>query len=439
MLTKDDTDLLCRVGPGTPMGNLMRHYWIPAARSAELPTRDGAPLRVRLLGEDLVAFRTTSDQIGLLAHGCPHRGASLFYGRNEDDGLRCVYHGWKFDAAGACVDMPSEPPECDFKKKVRATAYPCVERGGVIWTYMGPHRTPPPLPDLEANMDPESLAVTVQWACNYLQALEGDIDAVHFAVLHTGHLTPADTQEGSYLYYQLMTPVPRCVVVDTEFGTCYGACRPTDSDETYYWRIGNALLPFYTQVPSGTLAVNRIVRALVPMDDEHTMVFTMIAPPAGGYEPKPSEIPGRGYGDIERRPDSTDWYGRSRLRADASNDYLLDRDAIRRGETYAGLPDLIAEDQAVTESMGPISDRSQEHLGTSDVMIIRTRQRLLKAVRALRDRGEVPPGVDDPTVYRQRSGAVILPRSVDWFEGTRALRKAFVTHPAATVSETVAG
>src|SRR5207247_4931971 len=135
------------------------------------------------------------------------RGASLFYGRNEHDGLRCVYHGWKFDVAGACVDMPSEPPECEFKKKVRATAYPCTERGGILWTYMGPRGTPPPLPDLEANMDPESLAVTVMWSCNYLQALEGDIDTVHFAVLHTGHLTPEDTQEGSYLYYQLMTPV----------------------------------------------------------------------------------------------------------------------------------------------------------------------------------------------------------------------------------------
>src|SRR5438105_1749767 len=154
MLSTEDNELLCRVGPGTPMGNLIRRYWIPACLSSELPNPDSDPLRVRLLGENLIAFRDSNGQVGLLGNHCPHRGASLFFGRNEEAGLRCVYHGWKFDVTGQCVDMPNEPAESNFKHKIQALAYPCQERGGVIWTYMGPRSAPPPLPDLEPNMLP---------------------------------------------------------------------------------------------------------------------------------------------------------------------------------------------------------------------------------------------------------------------------------------------
>src|SRR5438874_7943906 len=152
MLTREENELLTRTGPGTPMGELLRRYWVPALLAEDLPEHDGAPLRLRLMGEDLVAFRDSSGRVGLLAEHCAHRGASLFFGRNEEDGLRCVYHGWKFDCSGACVDMPSEPEESNFKSKVRAVAYPCVERNNVIWAYMGPRPTPPPLPDLEPNL-----------------------------------------------------------------------------------------------------------------------------------------------------------------------------------------------------------------------------------------------------------------------------------------------
>src|ERR687897_490333 len=158
MLSKEDNELLCRVGPGTPMGELMRQYWLPGALSSELPERDGAPMRLRLLGENLIAFRVTSGAIGVVQNSCPHRGASLFFGRNEEDGLRCVYHGWKWDVSGACPDMPSEPAESNFKSKVHARAYPTRERNGIIWAYMGPREVPPPLPDMEANImntDPE--------------------------------------------------------------------------------------------------------------------------------------------------------------------------------------------------------------------------------------------------------------------------------------------
>lgn len=438
MLSRQDNELLCRVGPGTLMGDLMRQYWIPAARSAELPAPDCPPLRVRLLGEDLIGFRVSCGRVGLLANHCPHRGASLFYGRNEENGLRCIYHGWKFDVTGACVEMPSEPPENAFCHKVKARAYPCTERAGVIWTYMGPRTTPPPLPELEGNMDPASRVFTVQRACNYLQSLEGDIDTVHFAFLHTGHMTPEDAFEENFLQHQFSQRAPRYAVRDTEYGTCYGAYRPARNDDTYYWRIANFLFPFYTQVPGGALATKRAVRAWVPMDDEHTMAFTMVAPSrAGEVDPERLKPGGRGFGTAEMLPDTTDWYGRSRLKADASNDYLLDRDEQKRGESYTGLPGLVVEDTVVTETMGRIFDRSQEHLGTSDMMIIRTRRRMLEAAHALRANGVVPPGAEDPSVFAQRSGGIILPRAADWFEATTDLRKAFLDHSEERVRETI--
>ncbi|HEY0583624.1 MAG TPA: Rieske 2Fe-2S domain-containing protein, partial [Chloroflexota bacterium] len=186
MLNKEDNELVCRVGAGTPMGDLMREYWIPALQTEDLATPDGDPLRVRLLGEDLVAFRDSSGQVGLVATNCPHRGASLFFGRNEEGGLRCVYHGWKFAVDGSCIDMPNEPAESDFKSKVKAVAYPCREKNGIIWTYMGPRQTPPPLPELGWSLVPATQRQSLRYAraCNWLQALEGDIDSSHVNYLH---------------------------------------------------------------------------------------------------------------------------------------------------------------------------------------------------------------------------------------------------------------
>ncbi len=192
MLSTQENDILCRVGPGTPTGNLMRQYWLPALQAKELPSPDCAPLRLRLLGENLIAFRTTSGAVGLMQNSCPHRGASMFFGRNEEEGLRCVYHGWKFDVEGNCVDMPSEPAESNFRTKVHATAYPCIERNGVIWTYMGTRETPPELPMFEANMmaNGEMTVQNVFRECNWMQALEGDIDTSHLSFLHLGAVSP---------------------------------------------------------------------------------------------------------------------------------------------------------------------------------------------------------------------------------------------------------
>ena len=192
MLSQEDNETLTRVGPGTLMGNLLRRYWLPGALSAELPEADCPPIKVRLLGEDLVAFRDTSGRPGLFVQSCPHRGASMFFGRNEENGLRCVYHGWKFDTSGACVDMPSEPAESNFKSKVRIRSYPTHESGGIIWTYMGPPEKQLPFRDFGSDSVPRE-----QWRaskmlsyCNYVQAMEGNLDTAHisYPVSYT-HLT----------------------------------------------------------------------------------------------------------------------------------------------------------------------------------------------------------------------------------------------------------
>jgi phenylpropionate dioxygenase-like ring-hydroxylating dioxygenase large terminal subunit len=426
MLSREDNELLCRIGPGTPMGALMRQYWVPAALSSELPDLGGAPLRVRLLGENLIAFRTSSGAVGLIQNQCPHRGASLFYGRNEGEGLRCVYHGWKLNAAGRCVDMPAEPAESNFKDKVRAVAYPCLERGGLVWAYLGPRPTPPPLPALEPLLASDCSIQIYQRECNWVQALEGDIDTCHTVFLHLGGVEAEDAPPGTWARYALTDRAPRYAVTDTDFGVMYGAYRPAEAD-TNYWRIANFLFPFYAMVPTGVLGLEARARAWVPMDDEHTLALTI-----GRGAPRQSRNAGRQVVvPPETLSNTTDWYGRFRCVANAGNDYLIDRKA-QKTTSYTGIGSIFLQDQAVTESMGAIYDRTEEHLGTSDMMVIRTRKRLIDAARALRDAGTIPPGVDDPGVYAVRSGGAVLPRDADWIEATKELRQAGVEHPQLT-------
>ncbi|HEU0167584.1 MAG TPA: Rieske 2Fe-2S domain-containing protein, partial [Chloroflexota bacterium] len=413
MLSREDNELICRVGPGTPMGTLMRQYWVPALLSSELPSPDSDPMRLLLLGEKLIAFRDTNGKVGIVQNHCPHRGASLFFGRNEEAGLRCVYHGWKFDVTGQCVDMPNEPAESNFKAKVRAVAYPTQERGGVVWAYMGSRATPPPLPDLEGNMLPEGeYNVTVtQRECNWLQALEGDVDTSHLAFLHRGSVRPDEVLEGSFMYWTLTHPAPYYQVLDTDYGAMYGAYRAATEGQEY-WRVAHFLFPFFTMAPGGLLGTSKGVIARVPMDDTHTLNYQMGPRMRMRVDSGPGSTATRG-GDntpIAFRtpllPTTTDWCGRFRTEQSAANDYQVDRQLQRanRGvDGYAGIRGGNMQDQAVTESMGPIYDRTQERLGTSDTMIIRVRRRLIAAAKALRDSGITPPGVDTPEVYRQRS------------------------------------
>lgn len=427
MLRAEDNEYITRVGPGTPMGALMRQYWVPAMLSSELPRPDCPPVRVLLLGEKLIGFRDSLGRAGLLGNYCPHRGASLFYARSADCGLRCVYHGWKFDVDGRCVDMPSEPPDSTFKNKVRATAYPCQERGGIVWAYLGPRETPPPLPDLEANQlaEDETQVIAISRDCNWLQGLEGDIDTAHIGFLHFGSEDAGDAPPGTFRYYTLKDRAPKYAVLDTEYGSMYGAYRPAGPGQ-YYWRIAQFLFPFWTMTPTGLLGKQIIARAWVPMDDEHMIMFFMLPK----LPPEVAALRARqGAKPTKLLPNTTGWLGRFRPEANESNDYFLDRGAQERDEEYSGIEGIHMQDQAITESMGPVYDRTQEHLGSSDAMVIRVRRRLIAAARALAESGAAPPGVDQPEAYRQRSGGVILDADADWVEATRDLRQAYTEHP----------
>jgi hypothetical protein len=323
--------------------------------------------------------------------------------------------------------MPNEPAESDFKTKVRARAYPTRERGGVVWTYMGPRDDPPPLPDLEPNSLDDSAELTdaIQRECNWLQALEGDIDTSHFSFLHFGAQTVDQTRPGTFQYYVLKDRAPRYSVLDTDYGAMYGAYRPAEPGYTY-WRIASFLYPFYAMIPPGVLGKQIVTRAWVPMDDEHTMFFNM----QGGGTRRPVGPSGAaGITGLEKLPNTSDWYGRFRLVSNSQNDYRIDRQRQRDGLSFTGIPGIHTEDQAVTESMGPIYDRTIEHLSSADAMVIRVRRRLLEAARALDEKGVVPYSVEHPEVYRQRSGGVILPDGADWVEATAELRKAYVDHP----------
>jgi len=265
MLKREENELITRVGPGTGMGETMRRYWMPTLLSSELPHADSDPLRVRLLGEDLIAFRDTNGKIGMIQNNCPHRGASLFFGRNEEAGLRCVYHGWKFDLSGQCIDMPNEPAESDFKTKVKAIAYPTEEKAGIVWTYMGPPDKQPPLPDYEWMRAPEGwMHVSKTFEnCNWLQSMEGGLDTSHSSFLHR-NLDPEGLKNP-----RVRSTAPRLEVLNTDYGYMYASIRNLPQDKQNFVRIYHYLMPFYQLRAGGpsTSVGNTDGHMWVPIDD----------------------------------------------------------------------------------------------------------------------------------------------------------------------------
>lgn len=399
MQPQDSVDLT-RVGPGSVMGQLMRQYWLPAATSSEV-LADGDPVRLLILGEKLIAFRDSGGRVGVMDQRCPHRCASLFLGRNEEGGIRCVYHGWKFDVTGRCLDMPNVPPHKDFKEKVHAKAYRTAERNGLIWVYMGEKQEEPPaLPVIEANLIADSDIWCLQRECNWLQALEGDIDTSHVGFLHVGMLGPQDLDENHPMRPTVINRAPDYEVRDTDWGSMYGAFRLND-DGQMSWRVAHFMFPFWTQTPNGKFSTRAIARAWVPMDDNHCMLFDI----SGGVdEGNPAYISKRKNGEplyekFAYEPNTTDWYGRWRCRDRQHNDWGIDRQSQRSGKQYTGIGNITVQDQAVTESMGPITDHAHEHLSPTDQMIARTRRIVLLAARAWRHQSVPPPGSDRAGVY----------------------------------------
>ncbi len=419
MLSRTDIDLLCRVGPGTPTGNLMRQYWLPALYSWELEP-DGAPQRVRLLGENLVAYRDSNGAPGFIAESCPHRGASMFFGRNEEGGLRCVYHGWKFDTSGACVDMPNEPAESNFKHKIKATAYAGADWGRVIWIYMGPRQDDPPaLPLWEWCTVPETQLQHQHkgvYECNYMQSVEGELDSSHAPFLHS-RLHAEDTGKFGSFTKDLQ---PHLEVMGTDAGVLYGARRVED-DGHYYWRSTQFLFPIYGMFPGGGDDGAVPLSIYVPIDDEHTLHWGLKWHPTKpfGGDGKPHTEPFKASGELVQglgpvKPEQKGkWFANWWTEADIRNDFKINRTA-QKLKTYSGIGAGRLQDTAMIVSMGAIMDRTREHLGTADATIIRVRRRLMQAAIALRDRGETPPGADNPQAYRKRSCMAVLPKEADW-------------------------
>jgi phthalate 4,5-dioxygenase len=418
MLTREENELLTRIGPGTAMGTLFRRFWLPVLLAEELPEVDGPPVRLTILGEDLVAFRDSDGQVGLLDAYCPHRRAHLFWGRNEECGLRCVYHGWKFDVAGNCVDMPSEPPESRFKEKVHQTAYPTREAGGLIWAYMGPpEHQPAELPQLEWARVPASHRVVTKrlQETNWAQAVEGGIDSSHVSFLHTWIKPPErlpDVLRGAAQQrYMAADTSPRFTVKAADYGMLIGARRNAE-EESYYWRITQFLLPSYTMIP-GALEPGQPVsgHVWVPVDDERVWTFSMTWNPDRPHTPAELEEFARGEGihtrvDAEYRP----------LR-NRENNYQIDRQ-VQKTSTYTGITGISEQDMAVQEGMGTVVDRSREHLGTSDTAIIAFRRLLLKLARDLQ-KGQEPAAATNPDAYRVRSASIVLEREQEFDQGAK--------------------
>ena len=424
MLSKEENELLCCTGPGTPMGHLFRRFWLPVALSRELPKPDCPPVRLRILSEDLILFRDTKGKVGLLARYCPHRGASLFFGRNEEDGLRCVYHGWKFDVTGACVDMPNEPAQCSFKHKIRQTAYPTREAGGVIWAYMGPQAAMPELPQLEWALVPESHVYVHKrfQHCNYLQNVEGEVDSSHVSFLHR-EFRPEKFNAaiaGQMLLAQAKDRAPKFLVEETEYGLAIGARRNWDADH-YYWRLTQFLMPSFTLIPSEAGSPINFTAA-VPVDDMNMVGFTatwLPDRPMNDDDIRTIESWAGAYAEVDPRTFEPV--------ANRANDYLLDRER-QRTENFTGMRGIREEDMAVQEDQfgGPIADRCQEHLGTSDGGVIALRRRLLTAVRNLEGGHELAEPRSGG-VYRVHPVADIVRRDIAFEELARSTVPAAVT------------
>jgi phenylpropionate dioxygenase-like ring-hydroxylating dioxygenase large terminal subunit len=446
MLSVQDNELLTRVGPGTPMGELMRQYWTPALPSSEFPEPDSPPKRMRLLGENLVMFRDSSGRVGCVAEACPHRGASLFFGRNEEDGLRCVYHGWKFDVSGACVDMPSEPAESNFKSKVKARAYPTRDVNHMVWVYMGPREVPPPFPAFEINtLPPENVmppSIMMEEA-NWLQNLEGDTDSNHLDYLHSrldayrlrmfGE-QPAEPPGNGLFNMVWSDKIPRLDVRTTPYGCYYSAKRNWDADPRYEWhRINQFIFPFHTMI-TGNDGVT--LRSFVPLDDEWAMLITQRGSLTQRIHDMGVAAPinlEKSIGFVERTSDPRTYFY---TKANKHNDYWRDHEA-EKTKLVCGVPPVgNLQDRAMTELMSNdkgevIYDRSHEHLGSLDVMVIAVRRQLLRAVKAMRDDGVLPPNVDDVSLDRIRHATVILPKGADWVAETEALRDSDAGMPVA--------
>ncbi len=429
MLTQEKNDLICKTGPGTPMGNLFRCYWVPALLAEELPEPDCPPVRVQLMSEYLIAFRDSEGKLGLIDEFCAHRCVSLWFGRTEDNGIRCPYHGWKYDINGQCTDVPSEDPE--YAKNIKLKSYPLVEKGGILWTYMGKPENQPPLPEYEVCTLPEEQRFISKryQESNWLQALEGGIDSSHVSFLHSHNLEKDPLFKGTKgNKYNLSDLKPVFEVEDYDGGLVIGARRNAEDDQ-YYWRITPWLMPFFTMVPPrGDYPVHG--HFWVPIDDNNCWAWSFDYKPNRPLtdEERNSMAAGAGI-HCDYTP------GTYIPRANRANDYLMDREAQKAGDTYSGIEGIAIQDSSLQESMagidpetgerkawGGVCDRTFEMLAPTDRGIMLARRKIFNAIEAFQNEGEIPQGVD-PESHKIRSVSVLLPRAEKFIDGAKEALK----------------
>lgn len=412
MLTQEDNILLTRTGPGTPMGELFRRFWQPVALSRELLEPDGPPIRLKVMDEALRAFRSTDGTVGLVSPRCPHRGADLFYGRNERGGIRCVYHGWKFGVDGRCHELPTldpGPARQKAEQNVRLLAYPTREHNGFIWGYLGPKEHMPPFPELEFTTLPESHTYVSKklQQCNWAQACEGGLDTAHFSFLHmalddgadaTAKLLTKVSSNTDTVRWMRNDGAPRFTILDHNAGLVLGAARRGDPDEIY-WRISQFLMPNHGLTPNAFAGENYHGQCWVPIDDVSCWIYNYTWNPDRPLTEAERTRFANGSG-IHAEVDADHIPRRRR-----ENDYLLDR-TKQKYETYTGIDGVSEQDACIQDSQGLIADRTMEHLGPTDMGIIRFRRLILDSAKALAA-GHPPPAVAYPTAYKVRGGGAV--------------------------------
>jgi phthalate 4,5-dioxygenase oxygenase subunit len=389
MLSQQDNESMCRVGPNSPMGQALRRYWAPALQSSDLPDCDGAPRLVELFGERFVAFRDTNGRVGLLDELCCHRGASLTLGRVEDCGIRCIYHGWKFATDGTVLETPNVADPM-FKNRFKAKAYPVREAGGLIWTYLGPTEKEPPFPRWRFLDAPDERRINAYLVedCNFVQVIEGLVDSSHLSVLHIAGLKATNDSDLSFAKktnHMQFNAAPRIEAEETDFGFHYAALRPGSDGEGAFTeaRVAAFAAPFFVANPNADLAF-----ACVPVNDTRTIFYHVWwddSRPIGAEPLRSQQLKFVGLD-----PEALDAYGLSWVTCDSptkasqKNNFLQNRQLMREGH-FSGIRGFTQEDVAVSISAGPIRDRTKERLSVADLAIGRLYRSLLSCVSRIRE------------------------------------------------------
>ena len=414
-MTPEENDLLTRVENGAPMGQLMRQHWVPACLAEEVAEPDGAPVRLRLLGDNLVAFRDSKGRLGVLDENCPHRRASLVLGRNEECGLRCLYHGWKFDVDGNCLDMASEPPGTQMNDKIKARAYPVREAGGFVWVYMG---DPAAMPEFERPAfaptdDCRVSTLKIHIECNWAQILEGQIDSAHSSSLHSSDMVPASVDAAKATDTNWLRPstdkAPRMQCENTSYGFRYAAIRkPIHNADTHdYIRTTVYIAPFTCLIPPNN--IHNVAAVIVPTDDTNTVFYFI----AWNDHTKPG-VEQEAWRKFNHAQPGIDLTGDFRSTRTFANNYRQDRSAMKLGN-FTGIPGIPNQDIAMWETMGRIADRSKDWLGTSDIAVARFRKLMVDAAAKMRDQG-VALGRTTPHIAHASIASFegVMPKTIDW-------------------------